>query len=91
VKQISAWRITLLRFLCAAGEMFSGSDLYTNAPIAKGHRFLQTRFNVRYKEKRGPVHYCRCGQMAVRDEPSGEFVVLTSDSLSRELEACRLA
>jgi hypothetical protein len=91
VKQISARRIALIRFLCTAGEMFSATDLYRNAVTAKGHRFLQTRFNVRYNEVSAPVHYCRCGQMAVRDESNGEFVALTSGPLSCELEPCHLA
>jgi len=76
VAQKSARRVALMRCLCGVGALLSVIDLDRTAVTTKGPRFLRTRFTVRDAEGFSPVYYCRCGQMAFRTEPGGEFVAL---------------
>jgi hypothetical protein len=90
VQQVSARRIAVMRFLCGVGEQFSVTDLYRNAIAFSGHRFLRTAFKIRRNGGRAPVYYCRCGEMAVRDDSTGDFVGLTPDAPSRQIRVCCL-
>jgi hypothetical protein len=90
VQQVSAGRIAVMRFLCGVGEQFSVTDLYRNAIAFNGHRFHRTAFKIQRNGGRASVYYCRCGEMAVRDDSTGDFVSLTPDAPSRQVSVCRL-
>jgi hypothetical protein len=79
-----------MSFLCGVGEQFSVTDLYRNAISFNGHNFLRTAFKIRLEGRRVPAYYCRCGEMSVRDDTSGNFIRLTSGDASREIGLCRI-
>jgi hypothetical protein len=79
-----------MSFLCGVGEQFSVTDLYRNAIAFSGHRFLRTAFKIQRDGGRVSVYYYRCGEMAVRDASTGDFVALTSDASSRQVGVCPL-
>jgi hypothetical protein len=90
VQKVSARRIAVIRFLCGVGEQFSVTDLYRNAITFSGHRFLRTAFKIQRNRARAPVYYCRCGEMAVRDDSTGDFAGLTPNASSPQIRVCRL-
>jgi hypothetical protein len=91
VQQVSARRIAVMRFLCRVGEQFAATDLHRNAIAFSGHRFLCTIFKIERYKGRASVYYCNCGEMAVRDESSGDFVGLTSEASGCRIRPCRLS
>jgi hypothetical protein len=86
-----ARHIAIVRFLCDLGAQFSTSDLYRNAIAFSGHRFIPTRFKTRQNGARAPLYYCRCGEIALRDEFTEDFVGLTRDGSNRRIGICALA
>jgi hypothetical protein len=91
VQEASARHIAIVRFLCGLGEQFSVADLYRNAIAFSGHRFLRTVFKTRRDGKRAPLYYCRCGEIAVQDDFTGEFVGLTREGSNRPIGICARA
>ena len=87
----SARHIAIVRFLCGLGEQFSVADLYRNAITFSGHRFLRTVFMTRRNGARAPLYYCRCGEIAVQDDCSEDFVGLTPDGSNRRIGICARA
>lgn len=90
MQQVRARRIAVMRFLCRVGEQFSATDLHRNAIEFSGHRFLCTVFTIERYAGRSSVYYCGCGEMAVRDESTGDFASLTSDASGCQIRPCRL-
>ena len=91
MQSANARHIAILRFLCALGEQFSVADLYRNAIAFSGHRFVRTTFKARQNSGRVPLYYCRCGEIALRDEFSEDFVGLTRDGSNLRIGTCTLA
>jgi hypothetical protein len=91
VQNSSARHIAIVRFLCGVGAQFSVTDLYRNALVFSGHRFIPTTFKTRRNGKRAPFYYCRCGEITLRDEFSEDFVGLTPDGSTRRIGYCGLA
>jgi hypothetical protein len=91
MQSASARHIAIVRFLCGVGEQFSPTDLYRNAIKFNGHRFIRTTFKTRQNGTREPLYYCRCGEIALRDEFTEEFVGLTRDDSNRRIGVCALA
>lgn len=91
MQSASARHIAIMRFLCALGEQFSVADLYRNAIAFSGHRFVRTTFKTRQNGARAPLYYCRCGEIALRDEFTEDFVGLTRDGWNRRIGICALA
>ena len=87
----SARHIAIVRFLCGLGEQFSITDLYRNAIAFSGHRFIRTTFKTRQNGARAPLYYCRCGEIALRDEFTQDFVGPTRDGSNRRIGICALA
>jgi hypothetical protein len=90
VKHPSAKYLAIVRILCDLGEHFAVADLQGNAITFNGHRFLRTIFKTR-NGKRVPLYYCRCREIAVRDEITEEFVGLRPCGSSRQIGICALA
>jgi len=90
VQQASARHITIVRFLCGLGEQFIIADLYRNAIEFSDHRFIETVFKTRRNGNRVTLYYCRCGEIAVQDEFSKDFVGLPPGGLNRQIERCSL-
>ncbi len=88
--QVRARHIAVIRFLCGLGIQFSATDFRGNAITYSGHRFLQTIFKIQRNGGRSSVYYCPCGEMAVRDDSLGDFVIFASDASSGQVQACRL-
>jgi hypothetical protein len=88
--QLPTRRIAVMRFLCGVGKQFSATDLDRSAIACSGHRFLRTVFKIRRNGGRTSIYYCPCGEMAVRDESTGDFMGLTSDASDCEIKPCRL-
>jgi hypothetical protein len=91
MQSASARHIAIVRFLCGLGEQFSIADLYRDAIAFSGHRFIRTTFKARQNGGRVPLYYCRCGEIALRDEFSEDFVGLTRDDSNRPIGICALA
>jgi hypothetical protein len=91
MQSASARQIAIVRFLCGLGEQFSVADLYRNAIAFSGHRFIRTTFKARQNRGRIPLYYCRCGEIALRDEFSEDFVGLTPDGSNRPIGICARA
>jgi hypothetical protein len=91
MQSASARHIAIVRFLCALGGQFSVADLYRNAIAYGGHRFIRTTFKTRQNGARAPLYYCRCGEIALQDEFSEDFVGLTRDGSNRRIGTCTLA
>ena len=91
MQHASARHIAIVRFLCGLGAQFSVSDLYRNAIAFSGHRFLLTVFGTRRNGARAPLYYCRCGEIAVRDHFSDDFLGLAPDGSNRRIGICALA
>ena len=89
MERSSALRIEMMRLLCGFAEQFSATDLYRNATSFRSHRFLRTAFKIQREAKRSPIHYCRCGELAVQDDSTGNFVGLASDRV-RQIPLCKL-
>ncbi len=88
--QLTTRGIELIRFLCAAGRQFSATD-WTEARLSySGHRFLRTVLKIRRNGGRSPIYNCPCGEMAVRDDYTGEFMGLSCDASDRQIRPCRL-
>jgi hypothetical protein len=91
VGNVGARHIAIVRFLCTFGSQFSISDLHRNAIHFNGHHFLLTIFKIKCSnEARVPLYYCRCGEVAVQDEVTRNFVGLTGDNSHREGGSCSL-
>jgi len=75
----------IVRFLCGLGEQFSVADLYRNAIPFSGHRFIRTTFRTRKNGARVTLYYCRCGEIALRDDFTEDFVGLTPDGSNRRI------
>lgn len=75
MEQLSALRIEMMRLLCGFAEQFSATDLYRNATSFSRHRFLRTAFKIQREAKRSPIHYCRCGELAVQDDSTAISLV----------------
>jgi hypothetical protein len=88
MQSASARRIAIVRFLCGLGEQFSITDLCRNAIAFSGHRFIRTTFKTRQNGVRAPLYYCRCGEIALRDEFTEDFVGLTRDGSNRRIGIC---
>ena len=71
-------------------EQFSATDLHRNTIVFSGHHFLCTIFTIKRYGGRVSVHYCGCGEMAVRDESTGNFMGLSSDASDCQIRSCRL-
>ena len=91
MQNASARHIAIVRFLCGLGEQFSVTDLYRNAIAFGGHRFIRTTFKTRRNGARAPLYYCRCGEIAVRDEFTEDFVGPPPDGSNRQIGNCALA
>jgi hypothetical protein len=91
VQEANSRHIAIIGFLCGLGEQFSVADLYRNAIAFSGHRFLRTVFKTRRNGRRAPLYYCRCGEIAVQDDFSKDFVGLTSDGSTRRIGICSIA
>ena len=91
VQQASAGRIAVIRFLCGVGEQFSVTDLYRNSITLSGHRFLRTAFKIQRNGAHAPLYYCRCGEIALRDKFTEDFVGLTRDGSNRQIGICAFA
>ncbi len=91
MQSASARHIAIVRFLCGLGEQFSVADLYRNAIAFSGHRFIRTTFKTRQNGARAPFYYCRCGEIALRDDFSEDFVGLTPDGANRRIGICTRA
>jgi hypothetical protein len=90
MQSASARRIAIVRFLCGLGEQFSITDLCRNAIACSGHRFIRTTFKTRQNGARAPLYYCRCGEIALRDEFTEDFVGLARDGSNRQIGICAL-
>ena len=86
MQHASARHIAIVRFLCGLGAQVSVSDLYRNAIAFSGHRFLLTVFGTRRNGARAPLYYCRCREIAVRDNFSDGFLGLGPNGSDRQLE-----
>ena len=85
-----ARHIAIVRFLFDLGAQFSVSDLCRNAIAFSGHRFIPTRLKTRQNGGRVPLYYCRCGEIALRNEFTEDFVELKRDGSDRRIEICTL-
>jgi hypothetical protein len=90
VQQLSTFRIEMMRLLCGFAEQFSVTDLHRNATSFRSHRFLRTTSKIQQEAECSPIHYCRCGELAVQDGSTGNFVGLAPDGLSRQITVCKL-
>jgi hypothetical protein len=90
VQQLTTLRIELVRLLCGFAEQFSVSDLYRNAASFRNHRFLRTGFNIQQVAERTSIYYCRCGELAVRDGSTGNFISLAPGGVSQKITVCKL-
>jgi hypothetical protein len=88
--QLTTRGIALMRFLCGAGRQFSATDLDRTAIVCSGHRFLRTVLKIRRNGGRTSIYNCPCGEMAVRDDYTGEFMGLSCDASDRQIRPCRL-
>jgi hypothetical protein len=86
-----ARHIAIVRFLFDLGAQFSVSDLCRNAIASSGHRFIPTRLKTRQNGGRVPLYYCRCGEIALRNEFTEDFVGLIRNGSNRPLGMCALA
>jgi len=85
VQQLSTLRIEMMRLLGGFAEQFSATDLYRNATSFRSHRFLRTAFKIQLEAERSPIHYCRCGELAVQDDSTRNFVGLAPHDFGRHI------
>jgi hypothetical protein len=90
MQSAGARHIAIVKFLCGLGQQFSVADLYRSAIAFSGHRFIRTTFKTRQNGARAPLYYCRCGEIALRDEFTEDFVGLTRDGSNRPIGICAL-
>jgi hypothetical protein len=85
--QLTANRITVIRFFCGMAAQFAIADFYQNAIDVNGHRFIRTRFKVCEAEGKQEIWYCPCGQIAIARNAGVQGV--DDNGSKSELATCR--